>query len=300
MSHEHDFCAAAAAAEAASASTAASASASASAASPKPDFPSDWAHVPAQVPPAYVGLWKRVSYVDEWMTDERTARMWLQTPHWHADLGIAADRPDFGGVHSIAQCSDAQLAWLCNGQGFFGVTRVSGDFCFWDRLWDFQLRDTPDIGQIQLDGDVLHEGGVFRHYREVWNRQAFTRPARELAFDAYRPGMPDIVLLACGGYFMYLRDRFLGAAPACRTRRQIAAGTASRSEMEAFADFDMSFGHYDDTCWTIDASTLPWREKLQVRADAQGLPDCAALVGDAAATWRPLGDGARPNAPGPG
>jgi hypothetical protein len=46
---------------------------------------------------------------------------WLQTQccgsavssSFYADLRIAADRPDFAGVCSLAECNDAQLAWLC-------------------------------------------------------------------------------------------------------------------------------------------------------------------------------------------
>jgi len=252
-----------------------------------PRMPEDWSYVGSRVPDAYLGVWKRASYVDDRHCDETTLRYWLQTPDWHADLGISAERPSFEGVGSFAECSSEQLDWLCKGQGFAGPTRISGELCFWDRQWDFQLRDTRDIGHMRFTSDSLIEDDVHQRYREVWCK--LPRAAGgERALEGHRPGEPQILLLASGGYFMYMRDRALRAAPACRAKRQFTEGTAPRSEQEAFADFEMSFGRYDDTQWTIDLSTLPWREGRVVADDGTGLPDIAALTGARATAWRPL------------
>ncbi len=71
---------------------------------------------------------------------------------------------------------------------------------------------------------------------------------------------------------MYMRERELRAAPASRARRQCAAGTASRSEQEAFADFDMSFGRYNDAGWVIEASTLPGAKEIAFPATRMACP----------------------------
>ena len=252
-----------------------------------PRMPEDWSYVGSRVPDAYLGVWKRASYVDEQHRDETTLRYWLQTPDWHADLGVSAERPSFEGVGSLTECSSEQLDWLCKGQGFAGPTRISGELCFWDRQWDFQLRDTRDIGHMRFTSDSLIEDDIHQRYREVWCK--LPRAASgERALEGHRPGDPQILLLASGGYFMYMRDRALRAAPAGRAKRQFAEGAAPRSEREAFADFEMSFGRYDATQWTIDLSTLPWREGRSIADDGAGLPDIAALSEGHATIWRPL------------
>ncbi|CAB3796367.1 hypothetical protein [Pararobbsia alpina] len=252
-----------------------------------PRMPADWSYVAPLVPDAYLGVWKRASYVDERHRDETTLRYWLQTPDWHADLGVSAQRPSFEGVTSLAECSSAQLDWLCKGQGFAGPTRISGELCFWDRQWDFQLRDTRDIGHMRFTSESLIEDDIHQRYREVWCKLPRAENG-ERALEGHRPGDPQILLLASGGYFMYMRDRALRAAPACRAKRQFTEGAATRSEQEAFADFEMSFGRYDAEQWTIELSTLPWREGRSVACDSAGLPDIAALTGGRAKAWRPL------------
>jgi hypothetical protein len=253
-----------------------------------PRMPADWSYVGSRVPDAYLGVWKRASYVDERHRDETTLRYWLQTPDWHADLGISAERPSFEGIASLAECSPDQLDWLCKGQGFAGPTRISGDLCFWDRQWDFQLRDTRDIGQMRFTSGSLIEDDIQRRYREVWLKLPGAG-SDTCALEGHRPGDPQILLLASHGYFMYMRDRALRAAPAGRAKRQFIEGAASRSEQEAFADFEMSFGRYDATSWTIELSTLPWRQGCTVADDGSGLPDISVLTNErAAAAWRPL------------
>jgi hypothetical protein len=254
---------------------------------PMPQLPADWSSVAPRVPDTYLGVWKRASYVDDQHRDETTLRYWLQTPHWHADLGISADRPSFEGVTSLAECSTEQLSWLCRGQGFAGPTRISGDLCFWDRQWDFQLRDTRDIGQMRFTRESLIEDDLHGRYREVWCRLPGAADDGH-ALEGHRPGDPQILLLTSGGYFMYLRDRALRAAPAGRAKRQFAEGAAPRSEQEAFADFEMSFGRHDAAGWTIERSTLPWREGRHMADDGTGRPDITALSDARATAWRSL------------
>ena len=68
-----------------------------------------------------VGVWSRRELFEPLGSriDAPIHVRWLQTncgsavaSSFYADVRIAADRPDFAGVHSLAECSDAQLAWL--------------------------------------------------------------------------------------------------------------------------------------------------------------------------------------------
>jgi hypothetical protein len=70
-----------------------------------------------------VGVWSRRELFEPVTTriDAPIHVRWLQTQcfgsavssSFYADLRIAADRPDFAGVCSLAECNEAQLAWLC-------------------------------------------------------------------------------------------------------------------------------------------------------------------------------------------
>jgi hypothetical protein len=68
------------------------------------------------------------------------------------------------------------------------------------------------------------------------------------------------ILCVAGDRFIYTRNRPMWAAPAVRARSQIALGKAPRAELEAFLDFEGSFGSITDGVGRITMSTLPWRE----------------------------------------
>lgn len=93
--------------------------------------------------------------------------LWLQTPHWYADHP-PADRPDFTGVTSLAECDDTQLAWLATQQGFRGVTQVDGEHCTWHRQMDIQPADgSRDTGRMIIEGERMIETGTEAGYVEI-------------------------------------------------------------------------------------------------------------------------------------
>ena len=210
----------------------------------------------------YVGVWRRSKLrrgTSPW--DFTTRVYWLQTPRWHADIRVPANRPDFSGVRSIRECSDAQLAALLEQEAFCGVTTVEGEVCRWLRQIDYRLRDTDDFGRMVFAGNDVEEIGIATDYYELWHRLpdsvgpsfALTR----IGDDAERR---KAYLCVAGEYFVYMRDRALPTSPAVRIRSKIALGSAQRDEIEAFLDFEASFGRIVNGQGIVELSTLPWRE----------------------------------------
>lgn len=224
------------------------------------------------VPDDYLGVWRRSLLETPRVRDTASHVHWLQTRHWHADLRIPADRPDFAGVTCLAECDPEQLAWLARQQGFCGVTQVSGEHCAWHRQADYQpATGRRDLGRMAFAGDRLEETGAEADYREIWERlpegQGGTA-ALELVVEA--GGLPArrTWLLVAGACFIYVRDR---ARPlprkAANLARLVASVRPSRAQVLEWLDFEISFGRRDGaTPWRIDHSTLPYREGQAVTA----------------------------------
>ncbi len=166
---------------------------------------------PAPVPDAYLGVWQRTLLETPSVRDTRSRVWWLQTPRWHADLRIPPGRPDFSRVDQLADCSDAQLAWLATQEGFCGLTQVDGDHCIWHRQVDFQPASSRrDIGRMAFDGERVTETGVEANYLEVWERRPRSRggsAALELLGErGALPARPTWLLIA-GDCFIFVRAR---------------------------------------------------------------------------------------------
>lgn len=212
---------------------------------------------------SYLGVWKRELWIDgAGNRDEVTTRYWLQTSDWHADLSIQSGRPDFSGTDSLKDCSVEQLLWLSSHQqGFSGVTRLHEDLCHWDRQYDSSLRNTPDIGRMQFEGDTLHETGVLKSLYERWGRLPGSTGGAGFAVKGRDPVLGSTTLLLVqGGYFMFMRERPTAQTKLLAIQRRLNTGLASREDLERFADFELSFGHIQPWGWEVWHSTLPWRE----------------------------------------
>jgi hypothetical protein len=212
--------------------------------------------------------------------DTTTTVLWMQTGRWHADLRIAAGRPDFSGVASLDDCSADQLAWLATQQGFAGITEVvtsSGDeVCAWHRLVDVQPPGlTADAGVMEFTPACLIETGVHGPYVEHW----IALPESQGEGAVYRCGDDEDVmqlLLVAGNYVMRVRDR-RSAWP-----EGVAAGTTltqllpawSLPQQRSLLDIEISFGIRVDGGWQIRHSTLPWLEGQRVTfgVDVPGSP----------------------------
>lgn len=242
---------------------------------------------PAPVPARYRGVWTRTLLEGaDRPTDTTTRVHWLQTPHWHGDLRVPADRPSFDGVTSLAACSVKQITWLLQQQGFAGVTTVrkvaKAEHCEWHRRIDFAASESRDLGRMVFDDTGCDEWGVEADYHERWERApGADSDAPWLAVGRFDYGETEVPLevgLRCGEWSMHLRRRML---PADATRAVMAALDARQmvplATRVAAARFEISLARDGQ----VLLSTFPWREgtPCQVPADTD-----AAL----AAGWQPL------------
>jgi hypothetical protein len=251
--------------------------------------------LPAAVPDAYLGVWRRRLLETAGTRDERSQVAWLQTPRWHADLRLPADRPDFSGVNQLADCDDGQLSWLARQQGFCGITRVEGACCAWQRQMDFQpANGSRDIGRMAFDGERLIETGVESDYLEIWERLPQSRggtAALELVVEhGELPARPAWLLVA-GDCFMFVRGRTHPLPCAADLPELIARVRPSRAQLLDWLNVEISFGHRTGpTPWRIEHSTLPCREgQILAQPDAiQRRGHALAIEGCNERRWRIL------------
>jgi hypothetical protein len=257
--------------------------------------PVDPADLPAPVPDAYLGVWRRTLLEAPGERDVGGQVFWLQTPRWHADLRIPAGRPDFSGVAGLADCDDAQLAWLARQQGFFGLTQVDGERCTWHRLQDFQpANGRRDIGRMAFEGERLEETGVEADYLEIWQRLKPSRGgsvvlalAAENGAAPRRPGW----LLVAGDCFFYVRGRAGPLAAAPDLASLVARNRPSRAQWLDWLDMEISFGFRNGPVpWRIEHSTLPFRETqcLTAPGTLQRHGHQLVVEGDSLRRWRIL------------
>jgi hypothetical protein len=215
------------------------------------------------VPHNYIGLWKRRCLIDaEGNVDRDTSVYWLQTHRMYADLRVPPGRPDFGGITALAECSDAQLAWLGRQQGFAGCLYVDATVCRWEREIDLQPpAPVPDVGRMMFDGDTLIERGVHARYEEEWERLTDGRIATALfllhestrwAVSVPRKGF----LLVVDDYFMFVRDRL------SRPPSALVETHPDRARLLERLGAEISFGvrRGGTVPWEIRLSSLPFRE----------------------------------------
>jgi hypothetical protein len=221
--------------------------------------------MPRGVPDKYLGVWQRSLLETPESRDSESIVYWLQTRHWHADLRIPANRPDFSGIASLADCNDQQLAWLATQQGFCGLTQVDDGYCTWHRLLDFQpASGRRDIGHMAIDAERIAETGVNTDYLEIWNRLPRSRggtAALELVTEGNEPSPRPTWLLVAGDCFIYVRGRSLPLPGATDLSRLISQTRPSREQLMDWLDVEISFGYrYGPAPWRIEHSTLPFRE----------------------------------------
>jgi hypothetical protein len=225
----------------------------------------DLTEQPAPVPDAYLGVWNRTLLETPNRRDECSLVMWLQTPRWHADLRIPAERPDFSGVNHLTDCDDEQLAWLARQQGFCGFTKVEGERCTWHRQLDFQpANGSRDIGRMVFDGERVIETGVESDYLEIWERLPHSRggtAALELVVERSELPSRPAWLFVAGDCFMFVRGRAHSLPNAIDLSSLIVQVRPSRAQLLDWLNVEISFGHRSGaTPWRIEHSTLPFRE----------------------------------------
>jgi hypothetical protein len=207
------------------------------------------------------GLWRRSLIVRaDGSRDTETWVRWLQGLTDYIDLRQPPERPDFAGVRCLRDLTMAQLGWLAAQDGFAGQLRVSGGIFEWRRDIDFQPpADTPDRGSLTRDGDLMIEEGYHSPYIEHWHPAIGAEsPICALRLrDAAAGCLGQIVRV--GDVFAYARGRST-ALPALPDLPACIAGAGSVTLAQDMMDCEISFGSVSTTGWTIERSTLPFKE----------------------------------------
>ena len=216
-----------------------------------------------EVPPAYLGVWRRTLLRTPQREDTTTQVYWMQTKSWHADIRIPAGRSAFAGKTALEQLNRAELMELAKQQGFCGTTVVDDDICRWLRRHDFQPPSgANDIGRMEFDGpDRVLEYGVEAEYFEIWERlpESKGKTSAVLVSDD-----PLSLLLSTGKYVMSVRPRAM-TLPTAGNLAAYVEGKNGQALREAL-DFEISFGRRElnDPTWSIELSTLPWQHGVRV------------------------------------
>jgi hypothetical protein len=218
------------------------------------------------VPPALRHVWRRgLLRVPGCADDTTTTVFWLQAARWHADIRIPAGRPDFSGVHSLDECSNAQLEWLATQQGFAGVTTVDlqTQETNWQRIADFQPPAAlPDAGYTVFRRGMLIETGVHADYIEHWHRVPGTGNGH-VVLRRLDTEVPSLLMIA-GSMVMHVRARSVDFS---------TSGWAGGELLRRQLDFDISCGVRNARGWRIRHSTFPWLEGQQQDVRLTGRDD---------------------------
>ncbi len=220
------------------------------------------------VPRWLTGVWRRrwIERADG-VRDDRTIVFWLQTPELFADIRIPAERAPCAGARELGELDDPALRTLLRQEGFAGRTELRGGVCHWHRELDFQPpTGTPDVGRLERRGDdLLIEEGVHVPYVEEWERVAHGDDdhvaCRLVDADAAGAGR-TAALVAVGDFFLFVLGRRHTTPPAASLGALVSERQATRSELIALLDMEVSFGRRRGGAvpWEVRLSTLPFRE----------------------------------------
>lgn len=207
------------------------------------------------------GLWRRsmIAWPDG-RRDTTTEVRWLQGLCAYADLRRPSPIADFSHVHSRADLSPEDCAWLARQQGFAGHFTFDGRHFEWARSIDIQPKAAyADAGTLEWDGPVLIERGRDVEYIEHWHRDALagTEPAAAVVLREKAAGTLA-QLLRVGESFMFARDRAV-PLPGHRTLGECVAAAGTVEHAQALVDCEISFGIVTLDGFRITASSLPYR-----------------------------------------
>jgi len=238
------------------------------------------------------GLWLRSLIVlPDGRRDTTTFVAWLQGTTRFVDLRQPAGRPDFTGVFGHDDLTGEQIAWLATQQAFAGVLTAEGDMFTWTRLIDFQpASDEPDVGRLWFEpteagSRKLVERGRDIDYVEQWH-DAPGDLAPCWTADLSDPGSSRTgVVVRVGARFMLALSRAV-PLPRNTTLAECVAGAASSEAARGMVDCEVSLGRVESGDWTVERSTLPYREGRTVVVARTG--DTISTGSDGSA-WSILG-----------
>ncbi|MFA5122035.1 hypothetical protein [Zavarzinia sp.] len=207
------------------------------------------------------GLWQRslIAWPDG-RRDETTAVWWLQGPGLYIDLRQPAGRPDFAAVHCLDDLDREQARWLAGQEGFAGELTFDGRHFTWARDLDVQpVSPYSDAGSLRFENDVLVEEGRDVAYVEHWHRgPEAVQPCSAARLACAEDGRAGFVV-RCGERFMYARAR-TAALPAGGDLAALVAAAPTAADARDLIDCEISIGRIGPAGWTIEHSSLPYRE----------------------------------------
>ena len=224
------------------------------------------------------GAWHRDWIRRSGGPQDPSVKVWyVQTPTVFGDLRVHGDRPDVAHAASFADLTDEQLAALALQNGFAGFTTIDGDNATWHHEIDFQpAAGDGDIGRIEPAGDGrMLEHALDGSYVERWSAIGHD-DGRFFAVRIVRDGRVDQVFAVAGERFVYARARTTSLPAGTSITEAAAQAHATRAMLVAYLDCELSFGTLDG--WTVQRSTLPWREGKRlafadrIKIDAAGQP----------------------------
>jgi hypothetical protein len=205
------------------------------------------------------GLWRRTLIERPGSAPDRsTAVFWLQGRSGFVDLRQPPDRPSFEHVRCLRQLGDREIAWLASQEGFAGTLAVAGDRAEWHRAIDIQpATGIADRARLSRIGDRLAEYGTEAEYFEEWELQpGETEPCWDVALaDGALRGR----LLRVGAVFAYARSRPRPLAGEGTLAARVAAAPSLAARQD-LVDIEISLGRIVDDRWTIERSSLPFKE----------------------------------------
>lgn len=214
------------------------------------------------------GVWRRSLYVrGDGTTDRATSVSWVQGTRSYVDLRQPPRRPDMAGVTCLRELTPAQLAWMATQEGFAGSLRADAADAEWERCVDMQPASPPDIGRLAWVGDLLVEEGVGDPYIEHWERTDPPGPAWGVRLVDAQTAAPGI-LVRVGNDFGYARGRQVRIGGPPGTPARVAA--ADPTGAQDLLDLELAIGTVTGDVWTIERSSLPFREGADLGVTVDG------------------------------
>ncbi|CEP36704.1 MULTISPECIES: hypothetical protein [unclassified Halomonas] len=210
------------------------------------------------IPREFRGGWQRTLYAEPatepyQQADSTSQVVWLQGEHWHADLRLPANGPDFSGITGLEACNRSQLEWLASLTAFAGVTQTEEGLCIWHRYQDLCPSLERDVGLLRwLDDTTLEERPPHGLYVEHWQR---------LSGNA----VEEVVRCDEQGHLRWLQ---LGEYAIAITPRSATANLAALFEpvsdltegaLRWRASLCFDYLERSQNGWQIVLSTHPWR-----------------------------------------
>ncbi len=216
-------------------------------------------------PQAFRGVWQRTLYAEPakepyQQADTTTQVYWIQGKHWHADLRLPTDSPDFAGITGLDDCNRRQLEWLAGLTAFAGITQIDSELgvCTWHRYQDLCPSLERDVGLLRwIDGNTLEERHPHDQYVEHW--QQLSSDAAEEVIQTDQQG--QLRWLQIGDHAIAITPR-----PAANVSNLFSTlSTANDDTLRWRASLCFDYLQRSQDRWQVVLSTQPWRKGHQVR-----------------------------------